>query len=93
MLTHPSTYVLCTGTDEKAIINVLAYRSNAQRVEINLKFKSMYGKVSQLYVRMYVAVQFSTRLFTYVLHVVFSLVHWRVLVPMGMDNCGSLDML
>ena len=33
------------GTDEKAIVNVLAYRSNAQRIEIKLKFKSMYGKV------------------------------------------------
>ena len=34
------------GTDEKAIINVLAYRSCEQRQEIKLKFKSMYGRVS-----------------------------------------------
>ncbi|XP_065887191.1 annexin A7-like [Dysidea avara] len=32
------------GTDEKAIINVLAFRSCAQRQEIKLKFKSMYGR-------------------------------------------------
>ena len=34
------------GTDEKAIRNILAYRSCAQRQEIKLKFKSMYGRVS-----------------------------------------------
>ncbi len=40
----------CAGTDEKAIISVLGYRSNSQRMEIVSKFKSMYGKVSWLYV-------------------------------------------
>ncbi|XP_022079519.1 annexin-B12-like [Acanthaster planci] len=32
------------GTDEKAIINVIANRSNKQRQEIKLKYKTMYGK-------------------------------------------------
>lgn len=32
------------GTDEKAIISVLAYRSCEQRQAIKLKFKSMYGR-------------------------------------------------
>ena len=34
------------GTDEKAIISVLAYRSNSQRQKIKLKFKTLYGRVS-----------------------------------------------
>ena len=33
------------GTDEKAIIKVLAHRSCEQRQAIKLKFKSMYGRV------------------------------------------------
>jgi len=32
------------GTDEKAIINVLANRSNSQRVYISIAFKQLYGK-------------------------------------------------
>ena len=38
---------MLAGTDEKAIISVVAYRSNAQRQQIKEKFKAMYGKVSQ----------------------------------------------
>ena len=33
------------GTDEKALIEVICYRSNAQRQELKLKYKSMYGRV------------------------------------------------
>ena len=33
------------GTDEKAIINVLANRTNEQRQEIALYFKTKFGKV------------------------------------------------
>ena len=45
---HKFDYNLAhVGTDEKAIISVVAYRSNAQRQQIKEKFKAMYGKVSQ----------------------------------------------
>lgn len=36
------------GTDEKAIIQVLAHRVNYQRQEIAMHFKTMFGKVSNI---------------------------------------------
>lgn len=33
------------GTDEKAIIHVIANRNNLQRQEIASQFKTLYGKV------------------------------------------------
>lgn len=32
------------GCDDKAVMNILCYRSNAQRQQIRLAFKTMYGK-------------------------------------------------
>ena len=45
--THSSTLLLTlAGTDERAIVSVLAYRSNGQRQEVKSKFKALYGKVN-----------------------------------------------
>lgn len=36
---------LSLGCDSKAIINLLCARTNAQRLQIELEYKTMYGRV------------------------------------------------
>ena len=45
-LIQRSVLVWIAGTDEKAIISVMGYRSASQRADIVSMFKAMYGKVS-----------------------------------------------
>lgn len=42
---HMELFFCLQGTDEQAIINVVANRSNDQRQKIKAAFKTMYGKV------------------------------------------------
>lgn len=37
--------LVCSGTDEAAILNLLTARSNAQRQQIKAAFKTLHGKV------------------------------------------------
>ena len=48
MTSRGSPICMCTGTDEDAVIEVVAKHNNEQRQEIKSQYKQMYGEVYML---------------------------------------------
>uniref|UniRef100_A0A4W3H2P1 Annexin n=1 Tax=Callorhinchus milii TaxID=7868 RepID=A0A4W3H2P1_CALMI len=56
------------GTDEASILEILTKRSNAQRQEINLAYKTMLGKVRAIVIAIFWAVLSVLHMYAYELH-------------------------
>lgn len=48
MMTFIGTANYVTGTNDDAVIHIVATRSNSQRQEMKKLFKTLYGRVSEL---------------------------------------------